>query len=102
LPSVLTVKEVASALKCGLSTVYEMCDSGVLKCFRLKPGSQKGIRVFADSVEALMRGGPAQPAVVLQPAPSPLPAKRRPCHQPVTPKGLAFLPSHPLPPLSGS
>ena len=74
LPLVMTVKEVALLLRCGLSTVYEMCENGTLKSFKLKPGSRKGIRVLAESVAALMK-----PCEAPEPDP-PVPpkAKRRP------------------------
>src|SRR5262245_32325048 len=55
LPLVMTVKEVAHLLRCGLSTVYEMCENGTLRFFKLKPGSRKGIRILAESVAALMQ-----------------------------------------------
>ncbi len=54
LPPVMTVKEAALVLRCGLSTLYDMCAQGALESFKLRPGSRKGIRVLTESVVALM------------------------------------------------
>jgi hypothetical protein len=48
---VLTVKEVQERLRCHIDTVYDLFRTGALKGFRLKPGSQKGIRIWAASLE---------------------------------------------------
>jgi hypothetical protein len=53
-----------------------MCESGVLKSFRLKPGSRKGIRVLADSVMGLMSEGAAD-ATPPEPEPLPTPTPKR-------------------------
>jgi excisionase family DNA binding protein len=74
LPLVMTVKEVAVLLRCGLSTVYDLCEKGTLKSFKLRPGSRKGIRILAESVVALMKAGEAPEPVL----PAPAKAKRRP------------------------
>jgi excisionase family DNA binding protein len=60
---VATVKEVAGYLKCSLTTVYEMCENGRLRWFKLKPGSRKGIRIMTESVRAMM----SQPQVEPEP-----------------------------------
>ncbi len=53
---VLTPKEVAGRLKCSLTTVYEMCESGVLKSFKLIPGSRRGIRIVGSSLDTFING----------------------------------------------
>jgi hypothetical protein len=75
----LKVKRVSELLSCGVRTVYELCEAGVLKWFRLKPGSRKGIRVLAESVDELMN--PKDVVVTPQPQqqpPTPKPAANKP------------------------
>lgn len=55
LPEVLTVKETAAVLRCGLTTAYDMVESGQLKTCRVGRG-KRGIRVLASSVEEILRG----------------------------------------------
>jgi hypothetical protein len=88
---ILTVKEVKDRLKCGLSTVYEMCDAKVLKSFKLKPGSRKGIRILASSLAELVVGR-CEPETkpVLSPPPSPA-KKGRPRGRPAS-SGLILRP----------
>jgi excisionase family DNA binding protein len=84
-PEVLTAKEVAERLKCGVSTVYEMFEAGELRGFRLKTKKTKGgIRILASSIAEMMERNanrpPAKPEAeaVSDPVPArPAPASRK-------------------------
>ena len=46
----MTVAEVAARLRVGLRTIYSLCESGELACYRI--GSERGtIRITWDDVE---------------------------------------------------
>ena len=82
---VLTVKEVADRLKCGVTTVYEMVASGDLKGFRLGAG-KGGVRVLASSVEQLVTGPQEEVG-----EPSPAHRLRRKKRAPITPVSFTHL-----------
>ena len=73
-PDLLTVAEVAAALRCGLSTVYDMLQQGRLLSVRL--GRRKGIRVLRSSLDALLR--PVAPTPPPPPPPEAAPRRRGP------------------------
>lgn len=46
----MTVAEVAAQLRVGLRTIYSLCESGELACYRI--GSERGtIRITSNDVE---------------------------------------------------
>lgn len=71
-PKLLTAGEVAEALNCDAKTVYRMFDAGRLKGLYLMgpPPNQrrgkKGVRIFEDSVDALLTTGPTEVAAFQQ------------------------------------
>jgi excisionase family DNA binding protein len=51
----LRVDQVADALDCSRSLVYELADAGELKAFRVGLGEKRGgLRVLSDSLEAFI------------------------------------------------
>ena len=83
--AILTVKEAAVRLRCGLSTIYELFAAGSLQGFRLRQG-RGGIRIYANSVDQLMRRN-------ANAAPEPVPERKsNPRPAAVTLKGLVLRP----------
>jgi hypothetical protein len=72
LPKLKTAREVAETLNCDTKTVYRMFEAGRLKGLYLMgpPQNQrrgkKGVRIFEDSVAALLASGPAEVAAFQQ------------------------------------
>ena len=63
----LTVKEVASYLRCGLSTVYELFGASKLLGFKIGAGGRKGIRIYKESVDGYIKqnaNGQSQPKAI--------------------------------------
>ena len=78
---ILTANEAKYLLKCGLSTVYDLFNEGELKGFRLKTsGKRNGIRIFANSIDALMarNANRAKAAPVGEPVPNSAPPPAAP------------------------
>jgi hypothetical protein len=110
---IVTAKAVKDRLKCGLSTVYDLFETGELRGFRLKTGGKRnGIRIFAKSIDELMarNANRAKPALASEPAPSstrpPAPPRRSTAATPVQAvQGLRHLrltqPSHSEAPAPG-
>jgi excisionase family DNA binding protein len=77
----LTAEEVATYLKCHVSTVYDFANGGRLKAFSLTGNTnknkrgKKGLRILASSVDDLVATGLAErePARPVQPEPQPVP-----------------------------
>ncbi len=92
---ILTAKQAKERLKCSLSAVYGMFKDGELSGFRLKGGGKKnGIRIYADSINELMRrsANTAAPTKVQSSPPQP-PPRRPPAATP--PRAVQGL-RHPL------
>lgn len=49
----MTVRDVAARLRCGLSTAYLLIESGRLQCFRIGP-SRGSIRVSDEQLAAYL------------------------------------------------
>lgn len=97
-PKLQTAREVAETLNCDTNTVYKMADSGRLKGLYLMGPPQeqrrgkKGLRIFNDSVNALLVAGPAEIAAFQQnlrpkDTGAAVPPPRRRTTQPARPKG---------------
>lgn len=72
--SILTAKEAAGVLRCGLSTVYELFASGLLTGFRIR----RGVRIYADSVYAFMLRNANLPAPLPEPKQEPVKPAAKP------------------------
>ena len=53
LPDVMRVQDVAKALRCSKNTIYDLIDSGVLKCIKLgnKKITAKSLTEFLDTYD---------------------------------------------------
>ena len=51
--SLLTVQEVAARLRCSLSSVYEMCAAGKLRCLRVGP-RRGSIRIRPEDLDVYL------------------------------------------------
>lgn len=78
---ILTAREVADRLRCGLSTVYDMFEAGRLTGFRAGKG-RGTIRIHAKSVESVLNPPPT-PTPTSSPQPIAPPPRPRTKTKPV-------------------